>query len=686
MSNIQIINENIPKGIAMINDLKIDTRKFNNRKKALTGFTIVELLIVIVIIGILAAITIVSYIGISKKATEASLTSDLDGAKRQLELYKTEHETYPTSLDENKCPTAPENDTKYCLKNKDFIYTTTDNGLTYILRLTKSGITFEVTNSTGPTEKSETAVAAVSFLKTWGNLADDSGTSLAKTNDGGYIMSGHTKSYGAGGADAFIAKYTADGNLSWSRTWGGAGSDWGLSLIQTSDGGYAMAGKTESYGAGGADAFIAKYTADGNLSWSRTWGGTKSEYSVSLIQTSDSGYAMVGYTNSYGAGVADAFISKFTADGNLSWSRTWGGTDSDYGNKLIQTSDGGYMMSGSTSSYADGSAFIAKYTVDGNLSWSRTWGDVGKDSSFQSLIQTSDGGYAMAGYTRSYGAGDLDAFIAKYTVDGNLSWSRTWGGTVEDYGASLIRTSDGGFAMSGETGSYGVGYHDAFIAKYTVDGSLLWSRTWGSAGYENASSLIQTIDGGYAVAGVTYIHGHESAYIAKLTADGSINNCPLSMCQAPTATVSSPVATVTSPTATVSSPVATVTSPTVITTSPTVIIINAIPEPAPEMTITFSNQELYVAYPGVNHTACKEWTVPNGKQIKGFLVSQATESNFDFFTVSLDGVEKYKKSGTSTDEFVDTSAAPGTALKACTSADGSAQSGYGGEVTGVLYN
>ena len=634
MSNIQIINENIPKGIAMINDLKIDTRKFNNRKKALTGFTIVELLIVIVIIGILAAITIVSYIGISKKATEASLTSDLDGAKRQLELYKTEHETYPTSLDENKCPTAPENDTKYCLKNKDFIYTTTDNGLTYILRLTKSGITFEVTNSTGPTEKSETAVAAVSFLKTWGNLADDSGTSLAKTNDGGYIMSGHTKSYGAGGADAFIAKYTADGNLSWSRT----------------------------------------------------WGGTKSEYSVSLIQTSDSGYAMVGYTNSYGAGVADAFISKFTADGNLSWSRTWGGTDSDYGNKLIQTSDGGYMMSGSTSSYADGSAFIAKYTVDGNLSWSRTWGDVGKDSSFQSLIQTSDGGYAMAGYTRSYGAGDLDAFIAKYTVDGNLSWSRTWGGTVEDYGASLIRTSDGGFAMSGETGSYGVGYHDAFIAKYTVDGSLLWSRTWGSAGYENASSLIQTIDGGYAVAGVTYIHGHESAYIAKLTADGSINNCPLSMCQAPTATVSSPVATVTSPTATVSSPVATVTSPTVITTSPTVIIINAIPEPAPEMTITFSNQELYVAYPGVNHTACKEWTVPNGKQIKGFLVSQATESNFDFFTVSLDGVEKYKKSGTSTDEFVDTSAAPGTALKACTSADGSAQSGYGGEVTGVLYN
>jgi len=115
-----------------------------------TGFTIVELLLVIVIIGILAAITLVSYIGISKRATEAGLTSDLDGAKRQLELYKIEYESYPTILDTNKCPTSPNNDTKYCLKNKDFIYTTTDSGLTYTLKLTKSDITFEVTNDSTP--------------------------------------------------------------------------------------------------------------------------------------------------------------------------------------------------------------------------------------------------------------------------------------------------------------------------------------------------------------------------------------------------------------------------------------------------------------------------------------------------------------------------------------------------------
>jgi len=125
-------------------------KKIISNKNKQFGFTIVELLIVIVTIGILAAIVIISYIGLSKKATEASLTSDLDGAKRQLELYKTEHETYPTTMDENKCPTDPINDTKYCLKNKSLEYTTIDNGLTYSLKLTKSDTTFEVTNDSIP--------------------------------------------------------------------------------------------------------------------------------------------------------------------------------------------------------------------------------------------------------------------------------------------------------------------------------------------------------------------------------------------------------------------------------------------------------------------------------------------------------------------------------------------------------
>jgi len=154
------------------------------------GFTIVELLIVIVIIGILAAITIVSYINISKKATEAGLISDLDGAKRQLELYKVEHGTYPTTMDNDECPTAPTNDPKYCLKNKSFEYTSTD-GSTYTLRLTKSDVTYEVTNDTTPKladilpESDWITIGTQRWARKNLNIGTRINGNVAQTNNGG---------------------------------------------------------------------------------------------------------------------------------------------------------------------------------------------------------------------------------------------------------------------------------------------------------------------------------------------------------------------------------------------------------------------------------------------------------------------------------------------------------------------
>lgn len=158
------------------------------------------------------------------------------------------------------------------------------------------------------------------------------------------------------------------------------------------------------------------------------------------------------------------------------------------------------------------------------------------------------------------------------------------------------------------------------------------------------------------------------------------------MCQSPSATSTNLTTTVTSPVANITNPSASTASPNVITSSPTVATINPIPTPLPPMTVTFSAQELYVAYPGEDQIACKEWTAPTGKQIKGFVVSQETESGYDYFAVSLDGIEKYNKSGEITNIYTDASLTPGTTLKACMSADSSYQEGYGGEVTGVIYN
>lgn len=153
----------------------------NNNEPA---FTIVELLIVIVIVGILAAIITVSYVGISKKATEAGLTSDLDGAKRQLELYKTENELYPITMDENECPINPVNDTKYCLKNKSFEYTGSADGSTYSLKLTKSGITYEATNDSTPKEAAAVVPDWITIgAQTWATKNLNVGTMIADTTN-----------------------------------------------------------------------------------------------------------------------------------------------------------------------------------------------------------------------------------------------------------------------------------------------------------------------------------------------------------------------------------------------------------------------------------------------------------------------------------------------------------------------
>lgn len=175
--------------------------------------------------------------------------------------------------------------------------------------------------------------------------------------------------------------------------------------------------------------------------------------------------------------------------------------------------------------------------------------------------------------------------------------------------------------------------------------------------------------------------------LIKYTANGLIEGCPSWLCRNINLSPSNQDATIISLTLNMVNTVAETTGITLSVSNLTTKTKNITPyTPLPPMTITFSDQELYVAYPGEDQTVCKEWTVPSGKTIKAFQVSQASESGYDYFTVSLDGVEKYNKSGITTDRYVDTSSTPGTILKACMSADSSYQGGYGGEVTGVIYN
>lgn len=392
-----------------------------------------------------------------------------------------------------------------------------------------------------------------------GGIGEERANSIIQTADGGYAAAGTVHSFGALDYGVYIVKLDAGGTLQWSRIVDGTNTDRAFSIIQTTDGGYAVAGYTNSFGAGQNDFYIVKLTSTGTFQWNKTVGGTGDDYASSILQTTDGGYAVSGYTNSFGAGETDFYIVKLSGSGAVQWSRTIGGANSERGNSIIQTTDGGYAVSGSTQSYGAGGedCCIVKLSNSGSLQWIRTIGGTGNDYAY-CMTQTTDGGYAMAGSTESFGAGNRDVYIVKLSSSGTLQWSRSAGGTSYDIAFSIIQTIDGGYATAGTTHSFGAGGEDFCIFKFDAGGTLQWRRTVGGANDEEAFSIIQTADSGYVVAGYTmsFGAGNFDMYIVKLDASGhtcgnttspSATSSTGGILGNPTCTVSSPTSIVTTP-------------------------------------------------------------------------------------------------------------------------------------------
>jgi len=236
---------------------------------------------------------------------------------------------------------------------------------------------------------------------------------------------------GGGSEDIMAVVTDANGDNPSTFIYGGSSGERSQSIKQTTDGGYVIGAYTESFGAGNFDFYLLKITANGAVTWSQTYGGANIDQCYSVIQTADGGYALTGSTQSFGAGSIDAWLVKTDANGASSWTESFGRFAMDYTNCLIESPAGGYFLAGNTVLVpgANWAAWLIKTNSDGSQAWEQTYGGAGTDG-FNSLIQTSDGGQALFGLTDSYGAGNRDFYLVKndqYTVPTN---SYTMMGTV----------------------------------------------------------------------------------------------------------------------------------------------------------------------------------------------------------------------------------------------------------------
>jgi len=374
------------------------------------------------------------------------------------------------------------------------------------------------------------------FQKTFEGSASSIGGGAKRTSDGGFIAAGNLSI--SGQMDVFLLKTNASGEPEWSRSFGGAYDEWGSAVLETQDGGFAVLGKTWSYGAGSDDYFLVKTDSLGNMLWSRTYGSSQSERGWALAEASDGGF-VIGGTSDLGPG--SVCLVRTDASGQLLWSRSMGNPFYNNVWAVAETPEGGIAVTGAGSN----GAVLVKFDGSGNYQWSKSYGGSGDDRSY-GMKATNDSGFVLVGMTSSFGAGQFDVYVIRTDSDGNLEWSKTYGGLGADFGQSIELTSDGGFILLGSTESFGAGSKDIYVIRTDALGDTVWTKTYGGFSSDNAYSITQTGDGGFIVSASSASFA-TGIYMIRMDENGFSGGCN----EYNTATV----VTVATPTETVVSPV-----------------------------------------------------------------------------------------------------------------------------------
>ena len=305
--------------------------------------------------------------------------------------------------------------------------------------------------------------------RTFGGPGAEYGNAISETSDGGYVVAGSTTSAGYGLMDVYVVKIDALGETQWERTIGGTGSDVGEAIIETANGDFVICGHTNSVGAGGKDIYLIKVDSTGRELWSRTYGGAESDLGVSLLEATSGGYLVLGSTGSSGAGNRDMCLIRTDADGNQLWQKTYGARFYEAGNSITETSDGGYLLVGNQDLRgrdADAlNVFVVKVDSDGEEVWRNRYGEGNFCDYGVSAVQLGDGTYVVCGATKSTSSGDNNIYVLDIGEDGSLLSSESFGGPGADWANSICLTGAGEIVLSGYTNSLGSGSYDIFLMK-----------------------------------------------------------------------------------------------------------------------------------------------------------------------------------------------------------------------------
>ena len=365
------------------------------------------------------------------------------------------------------------------------------------------------------------------WSRNYGGQSSDPGGAVKATSDGGYLLTGMTYSYGFGRGDLWLVKADSNGTEQWNKTFGGSNFDIGRSVLQTSDGGYIIAGSTQSFGAGKSNGWLVKTDRNGTEQWNRTFGGKSTDEATSVQQTDDGGYIFTGFTSSYKAD-GDIWLVRTNSSGYELWNKTFGKKGSDHGWSVIRAKDGGFVVAGDIDSYvpnndnpdlssdtgSDTDAWLIKTDKNGIEQWNTTIKS-GMDDSAKSVQQTMDGGFILTGYTKAnlYQDNPISkVLLSKIEGNGTVDWRKIIdekSSSGRNEGQAVLQTSGGDYIVAGYTTFYGDSEGDALVLMIDPKGNVQWIKSFGGQGSQSADSVQDVNNGGYVIAGNTnQLRGH----------------------------------------------------------------------------------------------------------------------------------------------------------------------------------